>query len=227
MFDLALGALVSTTTGFVNYTPEVTDGTKYEYADLSSLATTQYFYLGYAFKTFGSTWTSFQERKIAGHPAIQPFRPGTGQRALDKRRDRDDGTRNGNYSLNHTGLIQWDGNSVTETKRTLGGILTPLYWYRIIGVKPFHLRYMLGRSGNPLSLNPSRQCHSTIRDRTLRRAMYGPGNVNKHGLDFSYPNLPHVMTGPLAGSTGNIFGPGCERRSAALHERRGKHKEPL
>ena len=218
MYDLVLGALVSTTTGFVNYTGEVTDGTKYEYADLSSLPTTQAFYVGYAFKTFGvllSIVAGTENSGTSAYPIVYAWNGTTG--AWVSVGTLTDGTASGDYSMNHTGLVQWDGNSVTESKRTMSSILTPLYWYKIqwSAVLPAIHVYEVGQATKPETIPPMPQYDFVLE--MSGRAMYGPGKVNRHGLDFSYPNLPHVVTGPLAGSTGNLFGPGIPNAASRLY----------
>jgi len=211
MYDLALGALKSTVTGYVNYTGEVNDGTKYEYADLSSLATTQAFYVGFGFKTFGFHLGIVDETENSGTSAtatVSYWNATTS--AWTSVGTVTDGTKTTDYSMAQSGVIQWDGNAITESKSTLGGILRPLYWYKIAWSATLpstgpHV-YEIGHVQKPETIPTMPHYDGVIE--YAGRALYWPGAVNKHGIDFSYPGLPHVMNGPLASSTGNIFGPG-------------------
>jgi hypothetical protein len=225
LYEIPLGCLLSSATGFVDYTGEVTDGTDVNYVDLGSLATTNALYTGFAnpsqaiflripagyenstqdcvvtisyWNGNNNTWTEISGTTVDGTS----------------------GTTTGSaphISLYQTGMIQWDGTTFQESRRRLGGINTPLYWYKLNWSQdlPSGIRvWEINQAEKPSQIPPFPHYDGVFEYNG--RAMFWPGYRFNHGLDFSQEGFPHIFNGPRAGSTGNIFGPGIPNAAARL-----------
>uniref|UniRef100_A0A6M3KUJ3 Uncharacterized protein n=1 Tax=viral metagenome TaxID=1070528 RepID=A0A6M3KUJ3_9ZZZZ len=219
LYWLASGCLKSTVTGFVDYSGEVTDGTDAEYAELDNLATTQALYIGFTNKTFGLNVklvpgeTNVQTQ---GHVRIYYWNGGNNN-WTEITGTTNDGTSSNGYPLTQSGVIQWDGQSIQEDERTLGGFVLPLYWYKLqwsITMPASVQVWEVAQLEKPDTIPPFPDYDFVVEYNG--RAVWGPGHEFKMGLDFSQEGYPHVMNGPKAGSTGNIF-PGIPTCMAHLH----------
>lgn len=222
-WEVTTGALLSTTTGYANYTGEVTDGTDAEYINMAGIATTQELYVAFPFPVFAIyVYVDPEYRNEDGTPVLKDIEwwdgddntwtPVTGTTR--------DGTEGEDGSLHHSGAIQWDGEGIDEHGRYLGGDkLFPWYWYRLTwmgdipSTNEIHV-YEIAGAQKPDSVPPLPEYDGVIEHNS--RAWGWPSENYRHGIDYAEEGKPWVWNGPQAGSTGNIFGPGVVNSMARL-----------
>jgi len=219
LYWIASGGLKSTVTGFVDYSGEISDGTDSEYADISELAIDQAFYVGFTRKAFGlnikmvSDSTNVQE---VAHVRIYSWDGGANDWA-EVSGATYDGTSDNGFPMTQSGIIQWDGQSIQEDTRILGGFVLPLYWYKLewsVAMPDEVYVWEVSQLEKPHTVPPFPEYDFVAEYNG--RAMWGPGVEFKRGLDYSQAGYPHIMNGPDAGSTGDIF-PGIPTCMAHLH----------
>ncbi len=208
LYWVASGGLVSTVTGFIDYSGEIADGTESNYADLSNLSTTYAFYAGFVDRAFGAKFrlvagkTNVQE---VGHVRISYWNGGAND-WVEISGATTDGTSDNGYPMTQTGVIQWDGQSIQEDKRLLAGFVLPLYWYEfkwsMVMPDDVHL-WDVAQLEKPRTVPPFPEYDFVVEYNG--RAMWGPGIESKRGLDYSQDGYPHILNGADAGSTGDIF----------------------
>lgn len=225
LYDSVGGCLKSTTTGYLDYSTQVTQSTDTLYADVGELPTTQYFYVGCTKKAFGIHLKVEDENTNTDTAATMTvcYWDATSE-AWTSVGTIDDGTSQGTYSLSQSGTVQWDGSSFTEQTRTLGGILTPMYWYRFSwnATLPASVYiYNIGFCEKPDDFPK----YAGVLEYN-GRALWWPGDEFENAIDFSYgpiqgyetvQGLPHVLNGSFAGSTGAVYGPGEINAVARLY----------
>lgn len=226
LFDPVLGCLLSTTAGYDDFTPEVTDGTDVEYVDVGGLTTSHALYVGFATRVMGLIFKIDADNcneDTAATVTVSYWDGASSAWTAVNASLVTDGTKSGTYSLNKTGFIQWDATEFTEDKRLLGGISTPLYWYKLTWSadlpSDIHI-WEIGGAEKPENYNSFPSYDGVIEYNG--RALWWPGKDYKAGVDFShggkpFGGLPHVLNGPTAGTTGDIFGPGTVNAVARLH----------
>jgi len=219
LYWIASGCLKSTVTGFVDYGGEVSDGSDSEYADISDLAKTQALYVGFTSKAFGLNIkmvpdsTNVQE---VGWVNIYSWDGGANDWA-EITGATNDGTSENGYPMTQNGILQWDGQSIQEDMRALGGVILPLYWYKLEWsfVMPSSVYvWEISQLEKPDTVPPFPEYDFVVEYNG--RAVWGPGVEFRHGLDYSQFGYPHIMNGADAGSTGDIF-PGIPTCMAHLH----------
>jgi len=210
LYEIVLGALESHTTGFYDWTPEVTDGSDVEYMD-ADITNSQAIYLGFAQPVMGFFMEITSDSGNVG--------TATGWRVYYWDGDESDwseitGVTNDStgegYPLQHTGVMQWDTNGIRPDRRQLAGRLTPFYWYKwepIVSLASETISlYEIGGIVDPNGVRDISKYEGVMHYNG--RAMYWPGQDYKNGMDYSQEYEPQIINGPKAGSTGGIFGPG-------------------
>ena len=217
-YDLAVGALKSSVTGFTDYTGDVTDGTDVNFIDISSLLTTEAMYVGFVEPAFGVYLQMVPGKTNLGTAAnLQVKYWDGGGNAWTSVNAVQDGTSFGGYPLGQTGIIQWDGRSFNEDKRVLGGGIIPLFWYELTwtAALPADIQiWEIAQAAKPGTIPPVEHYDGVIEFNG--RALWWPGKHWKNGVDFSQDSMPHILTGQRAGQTGPIFGPGRVNAVARL-----------
>jgi len=221
-YNQALGVILETSTGYENYTSECVDGSDYSYMDVGGLTTSYAIYAGFSYPAFGIglqiTGDGVNEGNIdtAATATVSYWNAVTsGWVSVGAISD---GTMSGTYSLNHSGLIQWNGQAIYEDKREFADIPLSLYWYKIAWNVTLPLKIYIwdvAQTQKPDTVVPFPKYDGIMEYNG--RAIYWPGYVYKSGLDYSEEEYSYVLNGPRAGSTGNIFGPGTVNAAAKLH----------
>ena len=224
-WDIALGCLLSSTTGYTDYSGEVSDGTDINYLDVGELESGLTVYVGFATPAHGINIRiagGYNNNDTDNYINIHywsgnknNWTPISGTTT-----DGTSGTTTGStphISLYQTGAIQWDGTLTDEQSRILGGINTPLFWYGLTWKydMPDDIRIWEINCAEKPENNYTFPEYGGVFEYN-GRAMFWPGDKYKHGLDFSQDGYPHIFNGPKAGSTGNIFGPGIPNAAARI-----------
>ena len=207
IYDLAIGVLMSTVTGYENWTVETTDNTDADYMDVGGITSTYSVYAGFAYKASG-VWigvvSDYTNTSVASGVTAEYWDAVT-QSFTNVGVSVNDGTSTGTYSLHHSGIIQWDGTSIDENRSILGDIPIPLYWYKLTwdATMPSDVRiWDVAQLQKPDSIPSFPQYEGVINHNG--RAMFWPGDVNKAGFDFTTFEYAHINNGADAGSTGNL-----------------------
>jgi len=210
-YDIALGCLLSSVTGYTDYSGEVTDGTDAEYVDVGGLTTSYALYVGFANPAFGIKLNIVPENPNLGTSctlSTVKYWDGSNNTWTSVGTIQDGTSYNG-YALGQSGTVQWDGGSIHEDKRVLGGILTPLYWYELkwsVTLPSDVYIWEVAQLEKPSTIPPFPKYDGVIESNGY--AVYWPGNRFKNGLDFAQMGYPYIKNGPLQGQSGPIFGPG-------------------
>ena len=216
-YDIAVGAMKSTVTGYQDYLGEVTDGTDVNYMDVGGLTTSYAAFFGFVNPAFGiklnlaNGYTNLSTTMTA---VVYYWDSVNGWTTVG---DIQDGTSFNGYSLGQSGLITWDGGQFHEDKRSLGGSLTPLYWYKIVWsvTIPADVRiYEVAQAQDPETTISFPKYDGVIESNGY--AVFWPSVYFKNGFDFAQMGYPHIMNGPLRGTSGPIFGPGTINSAARL-----------
>ncbi len=210
-FDIALSAMLSTATGYADYSGDVADGTQANYADLSSLGTSQYLYLGFMYPAHGiylQVDPDYVNDSVSATVTVEYW--DDANQTWTSVGTVTDGTAGGSSSLNHTGVIQWDGSQIDEGKRSISGELLPLYYYRLSwsATLPADVHVWGAAQLEKPGYDPDPFEHYSGAAEYNGRALYWPGKDYRHGMDYAAMGKHWVMNGPDAGSTKDIFGPG-------------------
>lgn len=210
LYDIAVGCMLSSATGYQDYLGEITDGTDVNYVDVGSLTTTYALYVGFVYPAFGiklNLVNGYTNVSTALTTTVSYWSETTGWTTISSVEDFTD---NGNgYALGQSGMIQWDGSQIHENKRSLGGSLTPLYWYKLTwsATVPADVRiWEIAQAQKPETIPPFPKYDGVIESNGY--AVFWPSVWYDNGLDFAQMGYPHIMNGPLRGSSGPIFGPG-------------------
>jgi hypothetical protein len=221
-YENVASVLLSSATGFIDYTGEVTDGTAYNYIDLNGQDTlyigspypifAAYFYIDPGYVNL-STDSSVSE--------ISYWNGDTRTWTEVSGATNDSTSSEDSYSMHHNGVVQWDGSTFREDKMRLGGTsgtdIAPIYYYKIEWSEAFadEIRlYEIAVAQKPESVPPMVHYDGFIEH--AGRVFAWPGNVFKHGMDYAQEGDPFVWNGPKAGSTGDIFGPGIVNAAARI-----------
>jgi len=218
------GCLVSSVTGYTDYSPDVTSSSDANYADVGNMTTAYALYFGTLEKAFGLhlKMVNGNENTSTALTMTVKYWDAVGE-AWTTVGTITDGTSLGTYSLGQSGTVQWDGSGFTEDKRSLGGILTRMYWYQVTFNATVPADVYIYNAGYCEKPDTFPKYDGVIEYNG--RAVWWPGHEHENALDFSYgpilgaglPGLPHVMNGTGAGSTETIFGPGEVNAMARLY----------
>ena len=212
-WDLSIGAKKSTVTGYQDYTADMNDGATYTTVDLSGESI---FYVGFANPAFAILLQVIADEANEGTASSVTAYYWSGvNNDWVSVGTVSDGTSENGYALTRSGFIQWDGRSFDEDSRELGGDGISKYWYKLEWTAVF---------GATMSVWEVAQAQKPDKIRFYDgvgnyngRALYWPGKYNKSGVDFSNEGKAYIITGPQAGTTGNIFGNGTVNAFAQIH----------
>jgi len=202
-WDITLGCMLSTVTGWENYTPEVTAGSDSEYVSLDGSTK---LYVGFANPAFAVrllTVNGYSNLSTSVYLKDIKYWNGLSFAAITGVTQ--DGTRYGNYALGQSGVIQWDGNNILEQRRPLGSITTPLYWYELTwsATLPDVRVWEIAQLEKADSFPGFTQYEGVFEYNG--RAAFWPARSYANGIDFAQIGYPHINNGPLRGSSGPIF----------------------
>lgn len=211
---LTLGALISTDDEYTEYTGEVTDGSDANYIELDSFATDSGLYVGFQEPAFG-----INMKIVATHPNDEAATMtvkywDAGADSWTSVGTITDGTSDGTSSLAQSGTITWAGTNITEDRRYLGGVSMPLYWYEITWSATLGEDVQVWEISQAEKPGTVPKYNGVIEYNNF--AVWWPGDEHNGGVDYSQRGYPHIMNGPYAGTTGNIFGPGEVNAMARL-----------
>jgi hypothetical protein len=202
--------------GVSDYSGEVADGTEVEY--MSGIPSGQTVFIGFANPAFAIKFNiveDYENKTNAGNITVS-YWDGNEFNWTPISGATTDSTQIDGRALATTGAIQWDGQDIIEHKRSMGGLLTPLYWYAVRwdgDISTVRI-WEIAQSEKPDTLPPFPRYDGVIEH--AGRAFYWPGHKFKSGLDYAMEDRPWVMNGPRAGTTGNIFGPGIVNAATRL-----------
>jgi len=208
-YQIAVGAMKSTVTGYQDYLGEITDGTDVNYMDVGALTTSYAAYFGFINPASGiklNIVNGYENSSTAMTATVYYWDSVNGWVTVGTI---EDGTSMNGYALGQSGLIMWDGSQIHEDKRALGGSLTPLYWYQVkwsVTVPSDTRIYEVAQAQKPETIPPFPK-YSCVRE-SNGYAVFGPSVYYKNGIDFAQMGWPHIINGPLRGMSGPIFGPG-------------------
>ena len=221
-YENVASALLSSATGFVDYTGEVTDGTSVNYLDLNGENT---LYIGSPYPVFAVYFYIDPEYpNLSSNVYLQDVSYWDGdnrQWTAVSGATNDSTSSDDEYAMHHNGAVQWDGSTFQEDKMRLGGAsgtdLSPIYFYKLEWSGAFssetHI-YEIAVAQKPESIPPMNHYDGFIEH--AGRVFAWPGDKFKHGMDFAQEGDPFVWNGQKAGSTGDIFGPGIVNAAARL-----------
>lgn len=225
LYDSISGVLKSSAAGYVDYSSQVAESSDAVYAEVGGLTTTYALYVGCLNRAFGihlKMVAGEENTDTAATMTVKYWNAVT--KAWTTVGTITDGTLRATYSLAQSGTVQWDGSSFTEDTRTLGGILTPMYWYQLTWSANLPADTNIYHAGYCEKPDDFPEYDGVIEYNG--RALWWPGSELKNAIDFSYgpvvgfeaqQGLPHVLNGPFAGSTGSRFGPGEVNAVARLY----------
>jgi hypothetical protein len=214
-----VGVVLETADGFENFTYECTDGSQVAYMDVGEMTDSYAFYVGFSYPAFGiGLQIDPENSNIDTAASVTVSYWNAVDSAWTSVGTVSDGTMSGTYSLNHSGIMQWDGEAIKEDKRILADIPISLYWYKIAfsATLPADVHiWDIAETQKPDTLINVPEYEGVIENNG--RAFYWPGYIYKSGIDYSEEEFAYILNGPRAGSTGNIFGPGVVNAATRLH----------
>lgn len=221
-FENVASCLLSSATGYIDFTGEVTDGTEVNYVDLDGQTK---LYIGSPYKIFAvyfyidSDYGNVSENVYLKNVY---YYDGTSRAFTAVSGTTHDSTSSDDtYAMHHNGIVQWDGSGIQEDKTRLGGTagsggLEPIYFYCLewSAALPETRIYEIAVAQKPETIPPMPYYEGFLEHAS--RAWAWPGEKFKHGMDFAQEGCPYVWNGPNAGSTGDIFGPGIVNAATRL-----------
>ncbi len=210
-YELALGVLLNTGGGYEDYTGEMTDGTDATYMALDSQDGDVY--VGSNTKTFGiniKVMASAPNGTASVMTVSYWDAPGDTWTTVGAITD---GTASGGASMAQSGTISWD-TDITESKRTLGGVTMPLYWYKLSWSVALDSDTQIWEASQAEKPDTFPKYNGVLEYNG--RAVWWPGADYKSGADYSQVGYPHIFNGPDSGTTGDLFGPGEVNAMASI-----------
>jgi len=211
MWMPATGCFVSGTTTYEDFTYEVTDGSEYSYVLMDGFTTIYVGFVQPVTAIYIQITSDTNNDTVANTPTTYYWNSATPD--FTTVGSLDDSSTQGGFSLTRDGIIQWDGDNISENERNFGGNPIQMYWYKIIWSSAFA---DTDADEDELGIT---EISGAYKPNTILkkydgvasyngRAVFWPGKFYENGLDYTAEGKAWITQGIDAGMTGGIFGPG-------------------
>ncbi len=214
-----IGVFKSTTTGYEDYTADVTDGSEYSYIDMSGASV---MYLGFAQPVNAiQIQVSSSNNNLSTASSVSNYYWNISSSAFADVGLMDDSSSQNGKSLTRSGILQWDGKPITEGVRNFGGNPVQMYWYKLVWTANFDSEndlFVWDIGGAYKQDNILKQYEGVASYNG--RAIFWPGKFYENGIDYSAEGKAHVLDGNDAGMTGGVLSGGVQFNYGVRTERR-------